>query len=53
MFHVIPILLGQNVLPWLVGVVVLAVFAIIAVVILIKYFGICSRRTCPTPISVR
>ena len=40
MSHGIPILLGQNVLPWLVGVVVLAVFAIIAVVILIKYFGI-------------
>ncbi len=43
MSHGIPILLGQNVLPWLVGVVVLGVFAIIAVVILIKYFGIWIR----------
>ncbi len=43
MSHGIPILLGQNVLPWLVGVVVLGVFAIIVVVILINYFGIWIR----------
>ncbi len=43
MSHGIPILLGQNVLPWLVGVVVLGVFAIIAVVIVFNYFGIWFR----------
>ncbi|MBU4272737.1 MAG: flotillin-like protein FloA [Planctomycetes bacterium] len=37
MSHGIPILLGQNVLPWLVGVGALAVFAIIAVAIVFNY----------------